>query len=258
MRAIGIHLLQSVDLIDTPRRSIVVEVTPDGAVSQILAVGTVDEIVAAIGQDPACVVVDAPLVVPNETGQRDVERILAWCDVPAFPVSRTRLVSVFGGARGVELASQTPTSATLHETHLDLALRVAMWEQATDGVPLDLADYRAQWLGLRAPRYRPKGAGRARPEGILAAAGVLAHVIDLQGWAPNLVGDDWSLINDAAMVDALVCAWVAHRACVSPERTMSVGAHSRGRLLVPVDTNLRTRLTATIARLAAEGTIVPE
>ena len=35
--------------------------------------------------EPALVVVDAPLVVPNESGQRDVERILAWCDVPAFP-----------------------------------------------------------------------------------------------------------------------------------------------------------------------------
>ena len=229
MRALGIHLLQSIDLIDTPRRSIVVEVTPDGAVSQILAVASVEEIVAAVGAHPALVVVDAPLVVPNQTGQRDVERILAWCDVPAFPVSQTRLDSVFGGARGVALASQVSAQVELHETHLDLALRVAMWEQATDDALVDLADYRARWLGLRAPRYRPKGAGRARPEGILAAAGVLAHVIDLQGWVPDLSGDDWTLINDAAVVDAMVCAWVAHRACVAPQRTMGIGAATRGR-----------------------------
>ena len=38
---------------------------------------------------------------------------------------------------------------------------------------------------------------------------------------------------------------------------MGIGAATRGRLLVPVDTNLRVRLTATIARLSAEGTIMP-
>jgi Protein of unknown function (DUF429) len=257
VRAIGIHLLQSVDLIDTPRRSVVVEMTPDGAVSDIHMVGSLDEIVATLGTEPALVVVDAPIVVPNQTGQRDVERILAWCDVPAFPISRARLASVFGGARGSELASRMPPETVLHETHLDLALRLAMWEQATGDAHLDLADYRAQWLGLRAPRYRPKGAGRARPEGIIAAAGVLAHVVDLGGWTPDLAGDDWTLINDAAILDAMICGWVAHRAVTAPQRTMTVGAPERGQLLVPVDSNLRARLGATITRLVAEGIVSP-
>jgi predicted nuclease with RNAse H fold len=255
VRALGLHLLQSVDLVDTPRRSVIVEMDAAGAVARIAYAATTDEVVAAVGAAPALVAVDAPLVVPNETGQRDVERILAWCDAPTFPVSSKRLLTVHGGARGVELADVFPTGVAAAQTHPDLALRLMMWEADHPGGAIDLADYRAQWLGLRAPIYRPKGAGRARPDGIVAAAAIVARQVDLGGWTPTALDDDWGPIADAGVLDAVLCAWVAHRALDTPERVMTIGSPRRGEMLLPVDANLRARLEATVARLAGEGTI---
>ena len=122
--------------------------------------------------EAAWVVVDAPLAVPNARGRRDAERVLAWCDVPAFPVSRERLERVFGGARGVALArALARPGRELRETLPDLVLRELEWEREhPPGAPaLDLADYRAAWLAVRAPAYRPKGRGRARPAGMARA-----------------------------------------------------------------------------------------
>jgi hypothetical protein len=255
VRTLGLHLVQSVDLIDTPRRSVVVELDAAGMVSRVVPSATTAEIVEAIGAEPALVVVDAPLVVPNDGGQRDVERILGWCDVPAFPVSRARLAKVHGGSRGVEFGAALPPGVTAIETHPDLVLRLLMWEDAGGGAPIDLADYRAQWLGLRAPTYRPKGPGRANPAGIVAAAAILARHVDLAGWTPIEPDDDWGPIRDAATLDAIICAYVASRAIHTPEATLRIGAPSRGQMLVPVDANLGDRLTATVARLADEGAI---
>ena len=232
-----------------------VELDAAGMIMRVVPIATVPEIVDAIGAEPALVVIDAPLVVPNDSGQRDVERILAWCDVPAFPVSRGRLAKVHGGSRGVEFGGDLPLGVTAIETHPDLVLRLLMWEDATGGAPIDLADYRARWLGLRPPTYRPKGPGRANPAGIVAIAAMLARHVDLAGWTPTAPEDDWGPIRDAAILDAVVCAYVAHRAVYTPRGALTIGTPSRGQMLIPVDANLRGRLEATVARLAAEGTI---
>lgn len=257
MRAIGVHLLQSFDLVDTPRRSVVVEVEPLGAVTRIVPVTDIAEIVQAIGPEPAQVVVDAPLAVPNETGQRDVERILAWCDVPAFPVARGRLAKVHGGLRGIELREALPNAVVAHETHLDLTLRLLMWEETEGGSLRELDDYRTRWLGLRAPRYRPKGPGRATTAGLVAVAALLSRHIDTGGWIPTSGADDWGPIHDAAVVDAMACAYVAHRAVHRPDEVLVIGSAARGQMLLPTDENLRARLLATVARLAADGAIAP-
>lgn len=258
MRTVGLHLLQSIDLVDTPRRSVVVELDSAGTVARVVHASTTAQIVEGIGPEPALIVVDAPLVVPNAGGQRDVERILAWCDVPAFPVSCGRLARVHGGMRGVGLAADLPAEITAIETHLDLVLRLLMWEDGGGGATIDLADYRAQWLGLRAPTYRPKGPGRANPAGVVAVAEILARHVDLAGWTPTAPDDDWGPIRDAAILDATVCAYVAHRAIHTPQAALTIATPSRGQMLVPVDPNLRLRLQATAARLAAEGLIAAE
>ena len=127
-------------------------------------------------------------------GSRDAERVLAWCDVPAFPVSRARLERVHGGARGVALAR------ALARPGRECARRCPTWCCASSSgsgstrpsaPALDLADYRPAWLGVRAPAYRPKGRGRARPAGLARARDLLAGVLDLGGWAPRPDGDDW-------------------------------------------------------------------
>jgi predicted nuclease with RNAse H fold len=259
VRLVGLHLLQPLDLVASARRSALAEVDGSGRLLRLELLGGDDEILAALPSGPALVAVDAPLAVPDETGQRDLERVLSWCDVPVFPVSRRRLQQVFGGARGVALAARLADDGrTVVETLPDLVLRQLGWERRRPqgAPPLDLAEYRAAWLSVRAPAYRPKAAGRARPAGLAPARALLAGVLDLEGWAPAADPDDWTALHDAARLDALACACLAlraHRDAAS--LTAVIGSAERGRVVVAADDNLRHRIAVNLARLRGEGTI---
>lgn len=254
----GLHLLAHLDLVSSPRRSVVARLDSSGRLRALDEAGDDAEVVALVeAQGAPLVVVDAPLAVHGAGGRRDVEAVLSWCDVPAFPVSARRLETVFGGARGVALADRLAGGGgrTL-EALPDHVLRQIAWEGARpEGAPaIDLADYRTAWLGVRAPRYRPKGVGRARPEGVVEAWRLLAGVVDMDGWTPATSPDDWEAIADAARIDAICCAYAGLR--LEQGTAVVLGDAAHGAMAVPVDANLRARLAATLERLRTEGTIV--
>jgi hypothetical protein len=172
-------------------------------------------------------------------------------------VSTRRLETVFGGARGVGLAGRLARGGRRAlEALPDHVLRQIAWEAGhpADAPAIDLADYRTAWLGVRAPRYRPKGVGRARPEGVREAWRLLAGVVDLDGWTPTGSPGDWEAIADAARIDAICCAYAGLR--LQQGRGVVIGDAEHGAMALPVDANLRGRLAATLERLRAEGTIV--
>jgi len=253
----GIHLLQTLELVDTPRRSAVARLDPDGRLTALDLASSDDEIAALLGGgDLRAVAVDAPLHVPNMAGRRDAEAVLAWCDVAAFPSSRRRLEQVHGGVRGEALAPRlaAPDRAVL-EALPDQVLRQIAWERDhPPGAPaIDLLDYRTAWIGVRAPVFRPKGTGRARPDGTLAAWRLLDGVVDLGGWAPAPPADDWAAIADAARVDAICCAYAALRTVRGSAVSIETGGGSR--LTLPADANLASRVAMTLERLRGEGAI---
>ena len=255
--AIGVHLLQTLRLVGSGRHSAVARLDDRGRLTALDLADDDEDLLARIGTGPGILAIDAPLAVPDATGQRDVERVLAWCDVPAFPVSGRRLEQLHGGARGVALAPRLAASGReVLETLPDLVLRQIAWERDhPPGSPRpDLALYRAAWLGLRAPVYRPKGVGRARVAGLVPAWRLLAEVIDLGGWAPDGDGDEWRALDDAARIDAICCAHTALR-MADPEASMSIGTPERGRVAFPADASLRGRVDLTLARLREEGAV---
>jgi predicted nuclease with RNAse H fold len=256
---VGIHLLQPLELVASRRRSAVARVDDGGRLVGLELAGADEEILALVPPETAAVAVDAPLEVPNEAGRRDVERVLEWCDVAAFPVSRRRLRQVHGGARGVSLAPAlgAPGRIVL-EALPDQVLRQIAWEREHPaGTPaIDLGDYREAWVVLRAPSYRPKGAGRARPPGIVPAWRLLGEVLDLAGWLPAPEPDDWGALDDAARLDALCCAYAARRATdAGGAGAALVGAPGLGQVTLVADANLRERLAITLDRLRGEGTV---
>jgi predicted nuclease with RNAse H fold len=255
---LGLHLVQHLALVDSPRRSVLARLDADGRLTALDRAGDDGDVVALVATaGGSALVVDAPLALPEGVGRRDVEAVLSWCDVVAFPVSRRRLAQVTGGARGMALAPAVARPGRwLAEGLPDLVLRQIAWER--DHPPgaraLDLADYRAAWIGVRAPVYRPKGAGRARADGLVAAWDLLAGVVDLGGWRPaETAGDDWAAIDDAAVIDAICCAYAALR--VERGEGLLLGTAERGRVAVPADANLEARLALTLRRLRDEGAI---
>jgi predicted nuclease with RNAse H fold len=243
---LGLHLVQGLDMVPTPRRSALARLDHEGRLTALDLAGPDEEILALVEPIHAvALVVDAPLEVPDDRGRRDVEVVLAWCDITAFPVSLRLLEKVYGGARGLALAPALDRPGrALRETIPDAVLRQIAWERdhPAGAAPLDLADYRA------------RGTGRARPDGIVAAWRLLAEVLDLGGWTPGPPSDDWSAINDAARIDALCCAYAGLR-MQRVGASASIGAPGHGQLTLPADANLAGRIALTLERLRAEGAI---
>jgi hypothetical protein len=177
-------------------------------------------------------------------------------NVPAFPVTRARMEKVHGGARGPALAAALSAHTTV-EGIPDQVLRQLLWEREhpIGSAALGLADYRAQWLGVRAPAFRPRG-GRARHDGLAPARDVLADAVDLAAWpAPGRTGD-LAALDEAAAIDAAACAITAYR-CLhgTADSWARIGTVDGGRVLIPACPDLIERAVVNIARLADEGSI---
>ncbi len=257
MRAVGIHLNPEMGRDDPPGRSAVAEITPQGALLGVQMCRSDEEICAAVGEAAALVVIDAPIAIPDGTGgRRDVEQVLAWLDIPAFPVTRARMEKVHGGARGLLVAAALRGHTTV-EGIPDQVLRQLLWEreQPIGLPPIGLAEYRARWLGVRAPAFRPRG-GRARHDGLAPARDVLADAVDLAAWPmPERTGD-LAALDEAAAIDAVACAVTAYR-CLhgAGDSWARIGTPDGGRVLIPAGPDLIDRAVVNIARLADEGTI---
>lgn len=251
-RTFGVHLVQVVAAVESPRPSVVVELDPTGALTTITRVAGVEQIVAALPQEPALVAVDAPLAVPNETGRRDLDELLAWLDVPVLPVSRRRLNQLHGGLRGEELRAATSGRSELDlvETVPDVTLRLLQWREL-GGSADDLQAFRGEWLTARPRPYRPKGTGRARTEGLAPATALLAREVELGGWTPRADDDDWAQIEDAAILDAVLAAYAAWQHEIG--RGTRIATTGGVDCVVPGELLLDDRIAVNVARMRATG-----
>lgn len=258
VRAVGIHLVQDARRTDVPARSAVAEIGPGPGLVGVRMCRSDEEIAAAVGGEPAVVLVDAPIVVPDAPGRRDAEHVLAWLDIPAFPVTPARLEAAYGGARGVGLGHALAAMGhVVAEALPDQVLRQLMWERdhPPGNPPAGLADYRAQWLGIRAPAFRPRG-GRARHDGLAPAREILADAVDLAAWPDPDRAGDLAALDEAAAIDGVACAIAARRCLDGPgDRWALVGDAVRGRVVLAAGPDLIERAEVNAARLADEGTI---
>jgi len=260
VRAVGIHLVQDARREDAPARSAVAEIAPGNRLSSVRMCRSEQEIADAVGVGPALVLVDAPLAVPAVAGRRDAEHVLAWPDIAAFPVTPARMEKAYGGARGVGLVAAIRARDPGHvcaEALPDQVLRQAIWEaERPPGTPpLDLAGYRAAWLGVRAPAFRPRG-GRARNDGLAPARDLLAAITDVTEWPTPTRAGDLADLDDAAVIDAVACATLARRCLDAPgDRWAVIGDARRGRVALAACPEMIDRARVNIERLHADGTI---
>ncbi len=258
MRAVGIHLNPDMTRDDPPGRSAVAEVVAGGVLVAVRMCRSNEEIVAAVGASPALVLIDAPVAIPATTvGRRDLEHVLSWLDIPAFPVTSERIQKVHGGVRGPQLAAALPNTLVVAESSPDQVLRQLLWERLhpAGSAPLGLADYRTAWLEVRPPAFRPRG-GRARNDGIAPTRAILADALDLAAWPLPQRGGDLAALDEAAAIDAVAGAFAAHRCLHAPgDRWVRIGTAERGQVVMPADPDLIARAEVNIARLRDEGTI---
>jgi predicted nuclease with RNAse H fold len=258
VRAVGVHLVQDARRHDAPGRSAVAEITPDMTLSGVRMCRSDEDVLTAVGPGSALVLVDAPLAVPDVRGKRDAEQVLAWLDIPAFPVTPERMMKVHGGARGPGLAERLRQQGHVPAEALpDQVLRQLMWEREhpEGSSSIGLAAYRAAWLGVRAPAFRPRG-GRARNEGLGPARGILAGTLDLGAWPPASREGDLADLDEAAAIDAVACAVLARR-CLEGrgDRWARIGSRDAGCVILAAGPDLIARARVNIDRLTGDGAI---
>lgn len=229
MRVAGLHLAQK----PGTGQSVVVEIQ-GGAALEPRAAESDAEILAALPAAPALVVVDAPLAIPNETGKRDLEAVLLWCDIAAFPVARRRIHALYGRARGVELAREMERRGLeTAETLPDHVTRQLLWERDRRGkAPLDLGAYRERWPQVRTPDAQ-------------TARDLLGEALDLTLYAARGVD---------AERRALSCAYAGWRH-LAGLASIDLGTPARGRMLLPADANLAERVAVNVERMRNDGSI---
>ncbi len=254
----GVHLVQDARRDDAPGRSAVAEIAPDTRLSGVRMCRPDEDIIEVVGPGPALVLVDAPLAVPDVRGKRDAEQVLAWLDIPAFPVTPHRMAKVHGGARGPALAERLRREGHIvAEAIPDQVLRQLMWEQEhpEGSPPIGLEAYRRAWLGVRAPAFRPRG-GRARNDGLAPARAILTGAMDAAAWPPADREGDLADLDEAAVIDAVACAALARRCIEGRQSTWArIGTRDAGCILLAADPDLIARARVNINRLADEGSI---
>ena len=162
VRVVGIHLLQSLDLVESPRRSAVARLDDAGRLEALALADGDDEVLGRGAGRGRVGRGRRPRPCRTPEGSRDAERVLAWCDVPGLPRPARRLERVFGGARG----GLAP--ALLRRPGRSSSRRSPTWCCASSSgsgstpparPPSTSPTTGPAWLGVRARAYRPQGRG---------------------------------------------------------------------------------------------------
>lgn len=179
----------------------------------------VQAIRAAIGDAPAIVAIDAPLIVPNETGRRDAEAELAAVfrryDAGPHPANR-RLLRRYGGVRGEALLTELAADGFVYvpaiEAGMDGRFIIEVFPHPAAVVLFRLPHilrYKARPGRDLAERRRELGRylnllrGLSSGDPPLLGIDRLWRAIDLDRLGPSAL----KVIEDEA--DALLCAYIA-------------------------------------------------
>lgn len=220
----------------------------DGTIRTSATVTTDADILALVPVDAVALAIDAPLVVPNETGARRCDRELSRClrrfHAGAYPANRS--IPWLREPRGGRLA--TATGASLDPDDLDAGRRVALevYPHAASVVLFGLD----RVLPYKPRRHRTRETRRAALDRLLDHLESLARDPD----APLDVTSSprWSSIREAVAVaptkaaldrvedevDAYLCAAVGLLAVVAPSRVARIGAPDEGLVVTPRDAAL--------------------
>ena len=202
---------------------------------------------AAAGH-PAFVAIDAPLIVPNETGARPVDREITRpfgrYDAGCYPANRLR-----GCARGEDIVAALANSGFQHNPYVShRAAARCVFEVYPHPAMVALFNL-DKTLKYRAGRRRSMAFQRRE------LSRLRSHLLGLHHGGPamtiscKVVNCDTCTLRGRAfkryedLLDAAMCAYIAYFAWYwGPESYDVYGDTSQGYILVPITKQMRTRL----------------
>lgn len=216
------------DLAWSPRNNSAVSVLKGGkSAAKLVAyqpdLGSNEEIVeyihSRVGNEPAFVAIDAPLVVPNETGSRAADKLTTSLfrayDAGTHPANRQHL-GKYGGLRGEVITKMLEERGFSHDPHVKPLVEerrvfevyphpaiVVLFglKKILKYKPRESRDYAARWSEFQKFQKLLKSLGNAEP-----ALELPKHIVSQD--VTKLKAKRLKEYED--LLDSVVCAYVAH------------------------------------------------
>ncbi|MFP4115597.1 MAG: DUF429 domain-containing protein [Candidatus Aenigmatarchaeota archaeon] len=203
------------------------------------------------GED-AIVAVDAPLLVPNETGRRPAEefvgKLFRKYDAGAHPANRRRFVEWTGRVRGEDIVEELESIGFNHDPRIEKGKTcrkvVEVYPHPSMVVLFELdkilqyknkpgRDYGDLWEEFRRYQKKLEALENRSPSLKLPEEIVGKEVESVKGK---------ELKNYEDKLDAIFCAYIAHYCWVKPEMCAVLGNTEEGYILTPVKEEMREKV----------------
>lgn len=226
-----------------------------GKLVHVETVETDEEIIDAVeeqvGEDSAFVTIDAPLVVPNETGRRPAEEqvgeLFRKYNAGAHPANRNRLSQWTGRVRGEEIAELLEESGFDHTPHIEDRetdrIFFEVYPHPSMVVLFDLEtvlpykkkggrDYETVWEAFKKYQQFMKDLKDEEPS--FEAPEILDKEIE------GVRGKELKEYEDK--LDAVFCAYIAQYAWSKPEKCAVLGNFEEGYIFTPVFDDMQEKI----------------
>lgn len=217
----------------------------DGCLRDVALATTDDQILEFVikhADSDSAVGIDAPLIVPNETGLRPVERMLHKRGIHAYPANRTLFYRVHGGIRGEVLAGKLSSLGFELATGYSKQISRPIFEVFPSTAYKKLLGFgeaqkvkRRKGIGTKEIRQGLSAAreelfaGTLRPslsvdENVIKNSVLGQNVEELRGIALDQFGD---------AIDSVLCAYIIYRYYLDPVSTTVAGDLGSGYIILP-------------------------
>jgi predicted RNase H-like nuclease len=203
-----------------------------------------DYIQKEIKTENAFIAVDAPLIVPNEEGRREAERLVGMLfrkyDAGAHPANRKRLSSWNGKIRGEDISKILEKNEFKHNPYIKRFEQTRkffeVYPHPSMVVLFSLSkilqykakpkrNYNFRYIEFRKYQSYLKNLEHAKPGLILPDEIVKKDVKKLRAKA---------LKNYEDLLDAVFCAYIAYYCWANPDKCMVLGDMKEGYILTPI------------------------
>lgn len=207
-----------------------------------------------IGPKPTLIAIDAPLIVPNETGRRLAEKLVGYLfskyDAGAFPANRKRLGQWSGKVRGEEISKLLLEAGFFHNP------RIKQYEEARKFFEVfphpsmvvlfnlnriirykakPKRNYEFRWRAFEKYQRYLKKLENGSPKLILPKSLVEKKVRGLKAKALKDYED---------LLDAVFCGYIAAFCWSNPQKCEVLGNMKEGYILTPIFEGMKKELTS--------------
>ncbi len=197
-----------------------------------------------IGNKNAFIAIDAPLIVPNESGRRVAEKLVGILfrkyDAGAHPANRKRLSQWSRRIRGEEISRALEKSGFLHNPHIKRFESKRKFFEVYPHPSMVVLfglnkiirykskpkrDYKFRWNEFKKYQRYLKELANKNPKLVLPKEILKRDVKKLKGK---------ELKNFEDLLDAIFCAYIAYYCWTYPEKCAVLGDMKRGYILTPI------------------------